>query len=604
MAGDFLIFKNERYLEKAITHMATNRTLYMCSHLLIILGICLLFSTRPIQANRTHSNIPAGVWMHDSLTAHLKSNPLKAIQIGLEILDLTPDEIPDTIRAFTTLHMGYLLDKQGFPMQALAFYLDAARLLEESGMGPKTGYLNIDIGNLYYHQNQFEPAAEKYQVAKNLFHKENNWAGVYTSINNLALIEKALGNYHEAHQLFLDALHIAYEKLDIPYLLAHSYKYIGDLYRAMGQRDSALVYYNKTLNVTVTDPEDNLIGLIREKAASVLLEQGDTLTAIQYLKQAEADFIQNTNLFYLSDLYLTMSDLYFDMHDDNSALLVLDQARELFEKEGMIHHQIQIEKRLIEHYKLTGEKELLIRHQHFLNQLMEKRYESEVSAQIQRVDIQNLLQEYQHKLYIKKLELEKAHIWRNGAFFISLLFLAMLWLLIARYHNRKKTHQKILNQKEKIHVQQLQLEKIKQDQANRELICQATLIQQQKSFLEKLKSDLQELTGSDSGNSGGMLRRAVHAIDRSLQGGQAWRQFETRFTQIFPGFFQHLTAINPALTSQDIKICAYHRMNLDTKEIASLCYLTVRAVQTSRYRLRKKLEIPEEMSFQEFINQI
>jgi DNA-binding NarL/FixJ family response regulator len=101
-----------------------------------------------------------------------------------------------------------------------------------------------------------------------------------------------------------------------------------------------------------------------------------------------------------------------------------------------------------------------------------------------------------------------------------------------------------------------------------------------------------------------MLRRAVHAIDRSLQGGQAWRQFETRFTQIFPGFFQHLTAINPALTSQDIKICAYHRMNLDTKEIASLCYLTVRAVQTSRYRLRKKLEIPEEMSFQEFINQI
>ncbi len=584
--------------------MAVNRIRHFCLHIIVITGICILFSRVTLKANRVQPSEPAGVWMHDSLTANLNSNPLDAIQIGLEILELTPDEVPDTIRAFTTLHIGYLLDKQGFPMQALAFYLDAARLLEDVGLQPKTGYLNIDIGNLYFHQDQFDPAAERYHIAKDLFLKENNWAGAYTSINNLALVEKALGHHEQAHQLFLEALKIALKKLDFPYLLAHSYKYIGDLNHSTGQMDSALVYYNKTLDVNVTNQNHNLTGLIQKKTATVFLETGDTLTAIQHLKQAEQDFQKNTNIFYLADLYPLMSDVYFAIHENDSALIVLDRAQNLAREEGMIHHNIQIQKRFIEYYKSTGVNELLIRHQNTLNQLLEKRYQSEVSAQIRSLDIQNLLQDYQHKLNVKKLELENAQIWRNGAIFSSVLLLGMLWLLFARYQNRKKTHQKMLDQKEKIHAQQLQMEKIKQEQTNRELVCQATLIEQRNVFLEKLKHELREQSANPIETPSRLIKKAIRSIDDTLKGDKAREQFETQFVRIFPGFFERLTAINPALTPRDVKICAYHRMSLDTKEIASISFLTVRAIQTSRYRLRKKLRIPEEMSFQEFINQI
>jgi DNA-binding CsgD family transcriptional regulator len=56
------------------------------------------------------------------------------------------------------------------------------------------------------------------------------------------------------------------------------------------------------------------------------------------------------------------------------------------------------------------------------------------------------------------------------------------------------------------------------------------------------------------------------------------------------------------LTNSDLKVCAYLQLNLSSKEIAQLMNISVRGVEMSRYRIRKKLNLPQEQSLSEFLN--
>jgi FixJ family two-component response regulator len=60
----------------------------------------------------------------------------------------------------------------------------------------------------------------------------------------------------------------------------------------------------------------------------------------------------------------------------------------------------------------------------------------------------------------------------------------------------------------------------------------------------------------------------------------------------------------PHLTKNDLKLCAYIRLNLSSKEIASLMFVTVRAVEISRFRLRKRLDLDKGINLNEFIQRI
>ena len=555
-------------------------------------------------ANMPGPRVSRAVEMHDSLVANIYADPQKALSLGLEILQLPAGEVPDTIRAFTTLHLGVLLDRKGFTVQGLAFYLEAADMLEKIGLRSRCGYLYIDIGNLYYHQGDHGKAREKYETARKLFEEEENWAGIYTAINNFGLIERSHGNLDSALTRFREALHIARSRLDIPFLTAHSYKYIGDTFHAMGIRDSAIYYYDRILEINITRQNDNLIGRSHEKAASVWLEKGDTLRAVRHLKLAERNYLRETHMFYLSDLYQRTADLYFRIDEADSALIFLDRARNIAEREGMIDHRIRIQRRFINHYGSTAEIRKLMEHQITLNRLLEQRYRSEISTQLRHMDIEKILREYRHTLLTKELELKNARLIRNSAVMAGIFLLALLWLLYSRYRNRQDAHRKILEQKERTHAREMEIEAMKKEHANRELVCKAALIERQNIFMENLKNELLRQGEKNGDEQKRHIQKAVRSIGEFLRTDPSWEQFQTQFVKIFPGFFDRLTSRYPSLSVNDLKICAYHRMGLSTKEIASLTALTVRAIQTSRYRLRKKLGIPDNISFQEYINAV
>jgi DNA-binding CsgD family transcriptional regulator len=97
------------------------------------------------------------------------------------------------------------------------------------------------------------------------------------------------------------------------------------------------------------------------------------------------------------------------------------------------------------------------------------------------------------------------------------------------------------------------------------------------------------------------LQKIIHTIDGNIRLDSNWEQFEAYFDQVHENFLRNLRESYPDLTPKDQKLCAYLRMNLTTKEIAPLMNISVRGVEISRYRLRKKLDLDTNTNLTDFI---
>jgi DNA-binding CsgD family transcriptional regulator len=82
----------------------------------------------------------------------------------------------------------------------------------------------------------------------------------------------------------------------------------------------------------------------------------------------------------------------------------------------------------------------------------------------------------------------------------------------------------------------------------------------------------------------------IRAIDKYLTDDD-WDTFEANFDRAHNDFFKRLKEKFPELTTGDIKICAYLKMNLSSKEIAHLQNISIRSIEVHRYRIRKKLRL-------------
>ncbi|MEP5914054.1 MAG: LuxR C-terminal-related transcriptional regulator, partial [Flavobacteriaceae bacterium] len=96
-------------------------------------------------------------------------------------------------------------------------------------------------------------------------------------------------------------------------------------------------------------------------------------------------------------------------------------------------------------------------------------------------------------------------------------------------------------------------------------------------------------------------RSFMKKLDNSIHDTEDWKRFEVNFKELHNDFFERLLKKYPKLTPKDLKLCAYLKMNLSTKEIAPLMAITIRGVEIHRYRLRKKLEIDNSKNLSNFL---
>ncbi|MBD0259794.1 MAG: hypothetical protein ICV83_29095, partial [Cytophagales bacterium] len=97
------------------------------------------------------------------------------------------------------------------------------------------------------------------------------------------------------------------------------------------------------------------------------------------------------------------------------------------------------------------------------------------------------------------------------------------------------------------------------------------------------------------------LRQIIQEIDKSISSDADWHRFEMNFNLVHGDFIKRLLHQYPSLTPQEVKLSAYLRLNLNTKEIAQLMNISIRGVEISRYRLRKKLNLVRDDNLTEFV---
>lgn len=162
-------------------------------------------------------------------------------------------------------------------------------------------------------------------------------------------------------------------------------------------------------------------------------------------------------------------------------------------------------------------------------------------------------------------------------------------------------HQAVVAEKEiiKLRNDKLRTEMIHR---NKELANQTNSIIQKNKFLMRLNQELQKIQNTtDDGALKSKMVILKKRIDKEIDSEQQNRIFETYFDEVHNAFFERLKKRYPQLSPKDLRLCAYIRMNISTKEIATLLNISDRGVEISRYRLRKKLELSREINLSTFL---
>jgi ligand-binding sensor domain-containing protein len=167
----------------------------------------------------------------------------------------------------------------------------------------------------------------------------------------------------------------------------------------------------------------------------------------------------------------------------------------------------------------------------------------------------------------------------------------------------KYIHQLELQKNEK-EIIELQNEKLINEviYKNKELADASMHLVERGDALVKVKDELQQLYKKTGGNHD--VKKAIQLVSDIEKNNSNWEQFSNHFDEVNNGFLNKLKLKFPSLTNTDLKVCAYLQLKLSTKEIAQLMNISVRGVEISRYRLRKKLQLTTEQSINDFLNEI
>ncbi|MEO1545946.1 MAG: triple tyrosine motif-containing protein [Bacteroidota bacterium] len=155
--------------------------------------------------------------------------------------------------------------------------------------------------------------------------------------------------------------------------------------------------------------------------------------------------------------------------------------------------------------------------------------------------------------------------------------------------------QRVQSEKEIIRIKNEQLRKEFQDKSN-ELAASTMSIIKKNELLYKAK---EQLMASEADTES--IRPIIHTIDKNLNQSDDWELFKEAFNNADRKFLKKLKKVHPNLSPNDIKLCAYLRLNLSSKEIAPLLNISARSVEIKRYRLRKKLGLEHNINLVDYI---
>jgi DNA-binding CsgD family transcriptional regulator len=182
------------------------------------------------------------------------------------------------------------------------------------------------------------------------------------------------------------------------------------------------------------------------------------------------------------------------------------------------------------------------------------------------------------------------------------------WYLQQEKFNKQLAQMRYIHQleieKNEKEIVKLQNEKLENEvlSKTKELASTSMQLMENSGALTKLRVELSKLDLGDE--EGGDLKKITSLLKDVEKNTAHWDQFASHFDELNDGFLHRLKARHPALSRNDLKVCAYLRLNFTSKQIAQLQNISVRGVEIHRYRIRKKMGIETEVSTSDYLSDI
>jgi DNA-binding CsgD family transcriptional regulator len=210
-------------------------------------------------------------------------------------------------------------------------------------------------------------------------------------------------------------------------------------------------------------------------------------------------------------------------------------------------------------------------------------------------DLELKIKEFNSKFEYEKILLQKENSdslnfnLKNLFSLVSLLFILSLFGYYFIFENHKKRINDKNNALKILASENLAKEK--------EMITLATNLLHNKQYFKEIKADLKGLKTEDKST----VRSMIFEIDNLLENKKDWEILKKHFDTVNDGFYDKLLKLHPNLSETELRHCMFIKLFLQTKEIARIMSIDPRSVQTSRYRIKKKMNLNEEQDLRNYL---
>ncbi len=392
---------------------------------------------------------------------------------------------------------------------------------------------------------------------------------------------------------------------------------IGSVHLEEKDFDKARHYYENALSNDYTFDNKTWRSALYNNLGIVAKEQQKYDKAFDYYNMALDIRTELKDTAGMAQVLNNMGQCYFLVNDFRAAELALKRSLKLTEGTGNVRSEMFACQFLSRSYELSGRyKDALEMHK-----LYKERYDSLINSESaanstkleMRYEYEKQLREHQMKqqLLVNQKE-RKAMIFLAVAGLLFLLFIiAILWIR----NQRIKIGQVELSRKGlELERRNLELEKdnlsllneklgIELDYKKKELATQVMYLLQKNELIAKTIKEIQQIKQDGDKSQEASLHSILRALKSNLDTG-AWDEFEMRFQQVHRDFYEKLQNLYPDLTPNEIKISAFLRLNMTTKDISAITFHSPKSIQVARTRLRKKLNIDREENLVTYLQQL
>jgi len=540
------------------------------------------------------------------------SDPNLAISVCLNALEENIPLGPNLFSLYLYSTLGELYLKNNLPVLALSYLQDAMyeyELIKRDGVKfsnsqpTQQPWLTLNIGNIFFQQGEFDKAEERYKFSLNYFYEIDSLLpkirGLSTTMNNLALVHIELGEYKIALDYINKALDLRTEYNLNSVDILHSYKSLSELYFIWNMQDKGNLYLSKTdsannfIQKQVAEKSENwddiTYKLSENYVGNCYEYKGEYLFRQKRFDQALIAY--NTASSYYGDftfqkvsLLNKKANVFYMLSDFENCLKVIEECILLSKEQNLQNEEekaLELKIKVLNKLGLSSEIELTVDE---ILKNKDYRYSVQIDQLLSGLESKN-------EILIKKAEIKDEKEKNSRIVFISIIVILILGFASAYFLSRKVYLDKqmiIVNQNEKIAKSELEHKK-------RELAAISTNIVQENEQVSNILKDLKYysslLKSEKDRNSFSPL---IKSINRILSEKRKEDLYSDQFNAAYPGYLEYLTRTYTDLTTSDLKLCTFLRMNLNTKEIAEIMGLSVRSVESRRYRLRKKINLSKD----------